>query len=233
MILYDYWRSSAAYRVRIALNLKGLEYRQVPVDLLAGEHRGGTHLSRNPQGLVPALDTGTRCLTQSMAICEYLEQMHPEPPLLPGDPEAKAQVRAIAQAIACEIHPLNNPRVLNYLVSECGFSEQWKLAWYRHWIAEGFAGVEAMLQQSGRNDGLCFGNTPTLADACLVPQVYNAQRFHCSLDEFPRIRRVADGCAEFPAFQRARPEAQPDARVSGNTGSSTASNSCDETQNIR
>lgn len=210
--LYGYFRSSAAYRVRIALNLKGLVYDQAPVNLVKGEQRGEANLARHPQGLVPVLETddGTP-LTQSLAICEYLEECHPEPTLLPTVAQGRARVRALAQLVACEIHPLNNLKVLKYLVGELGLDDEAKLAWYRHWIAEGFHALEASLTLDAGSGEFCHGDTPTLADVCLVPQVYNAERFECDLSAYPTIRRIVANCRALPAFQEAAPEAQPDA----------------------
>ncbi|MBT2771987.1 maleylacetoacetate isomerase [Halomonas sp. ISL-60] len=210
--LYGYFRSSAAYRVRIALNLKGLDYDQVPINLVKGEQRGGDHLARNPQGMVPSLvlDDGS-VVNQSLAICEYLDEVYPEPALLPADALARAQVRALAQLVACEVHPLNNLRVLKYLVAELGVDEGAKLAWYRHWIAEGFTAMEATLSTDPSSGDFCHGDTPTLADICLVPQVYNAERFECDLSAYPTLQRIAANCRTLPAFQKAAPEAQPDA----------------------
>ncbi len=162
---------------------------------------------------MPTLETddGTR-LTQSLAICEYLDECYPDPPLLPADAEGRARVRALAQAIACEIHPLNNLKVLKYLSGELGLDEAAKLGWYRHWIAEGFEALEALLADSPDTGAFCHGDTPTLADACLVPQVFNARRFECELSRYPTIRRIAERCDTLEAFQRAAPAAQPDAR---------------------
>lgn len=210
--LYGYFRSSAAYRVRIALNLKGLDYDQVPVNLVKGEQRSGDHLTRNSQGLVPSLVLNDSCvINQSLAICEYLDEVYPEPALLPADALARAQVRALAQLVACEVHPLNNLRVLKYLVGELGVDEAAKLAWYRHWIAEGFTAMEATLSSAPSSGDFCHGGTPTLADICLVPQVYNAERFECDLSAYPTLQRIAANCRTLPAFQKAAPEAQPDA----------------------
>lgn len=213
MKLYGYFRSSAAYRVRIALNLKGLAYEQVAVNLVSGEQRGEDNLARHPQGLVPTLETddGTR-LTQSLAICEYLDERYPEPPLLPADAEGRARVRALTQVIACEIHPLNNLKVLKYLTGDLGLDEDAKLAWYRHWIRNGFEALEAMLANSPATGTFCHGNTPTLADACLVPQVFNARRFECDMSGYPTLRRIAGHCDTLDTFQRAAPSMQPDAR---------------------
>ncbi|MDN3556808.1 maleylacetoacetate isomerase [Halomonas maura] len=210
--LYGYFRSSAAYRVRIALNLKGLAYDQAPVNLVKGEQRGDDFRARNPQGLVPVLETdeGQR-LTQSLAICEYLEERHPEPALLPADPAGRARVRALTQLVACEIHPLDNLRVLKYLVHELGVDDAAKLAWYRHWIHEGFAALEAMLTREAGTGEFCHGDTPSLADLCLVPQFFNAERFDCDLSAYPTIRRIVASCRALPAFAQAAPGEQPDA----------------------
>jgi maleylacetoacetate isomerase len=209
MRLYDYWRSSAAYRVRIALNVKGLAYQPVPVDLRAGAQRAPEFLALNPQGLVPVLEDGGVVLTQSLPILNYLEERYPEPPLLPTDLPGRAKSRAIAVAIACEIHPLNNLRVLRYLARELGLDEERRLVWYRHWVAEGFGALEAMLARSA--GAFCVGDAPSLADVCLVPQVYNARRYECDLDPHPTIRRIDERCQMIEAFARAAPERQPDA----------------------
>lgn len=213
MKLYTYFRSSAAYRVRIALNLKGLPYEAVPVHLLrnGGEQRQADYLALNPAGLVPALEDGGAVLTQSLAIIEYLDETHPQPPLLPGDALGRACIRALAQAIACDIHPINNLRVLQYLSRELGASEEQKTAWYRHWVEEGLAAVEAMLAQAPRSGRFCFGDTPTLADICLVPQVFNAQRFKCNTAHIPTVLRIAEACEALEAFRLAAPANQPDA----------------------
>lgn len=210
--LYGYFRSSAAYRVRITLNLKGLDYDQVPVNLVKVEQRSGEHLTRNPQGMVPSLvQDDSSVINQSLAICEYLNEVHPEPALLPIDALARARVRALAQSVACEIHPLNNLRVLKYLVGELGVDEAAKLEWYRHWIAEGFAALEATLSTASSSGDFCHGDTPTLADICLIPQVYNAERFGCDLSAYPVIQRIATQCRSIEAFKKAAPEVQPDA----------------------
>ena len=213
MKLHTYFRSSAAYRVRIALNLKGLDYEAVPVHLVrgGGEHRQPAYLGLNPAGLVPALEDQGQVLTQSLAIVEYLEETHPQPALLPAAALDRARVRAIAQAIACDIHPLNNLRVLQYLTRELGASEEQKNAWYRHWIGVGLLAVAAMLAGDARTGAFCHGDTPGLADCCLVPQVFNARRFGCELSAMPTVLRIADHCAGLEAFRRAAPEAQPDA----------------------
>jgi len=213
MQLYSYFRSSAAYRVRIALNLKGLQYDILPVHLVrgGGENFKPEYLSVNPLGLVPALATEEGPVIQSLAIIEYLEEMHPEPPLLPSSPHERARVRALAQTVASEIHPLNNLRVLDYLVNRLGADEEQKLAWYRHWVNEGLAGMEALLAGNPQTGSFCHGDRPTLADCCLIPQLYNAVRFDCPLDAFPTIRRIETGCSEMQAFRDAAPENQPDA----------------------
>jgi maleylacetoacetate isomerase len=207
MELYDYWRSSAAYRVRIALNLKGLEYAQIPIDLRAGDQRDEGYLELNPQGLVPFLRDGEVGLGQSLAIIEYLDERHPEPPLLPGEPVRRAEARAIALAIACDIHPLNNLRVLQYLERALECDEAVRMAWYRHWIAEGLGALEAMLPKTA--GAFCVGDRPTIADVCLVPQVYNARRYHCDLEPYPTIRRIDEQCRALDAFARALPDRQP------------------------
>ncbi|HET8800320.1 MAG TPA: maleylacetoacetate isomerase [Marinobacter sp.] len=211
MKLYGYFRSSAAYRVRIALNLKGLAYEQVAVNLVRDEQRSEDSLVRNPQGLVPVLETDEgRWLTQSLAICEYLEERHPEPSILPDDLEGRARVRALSQVVASEIHPLNNLRVLKYLTGELGIEDERKLDWYRHWIHEGFLAMETMLAGASETGDFCHGSVPTLADICLVPQVFNARRFDCDLSDYPTILRIADHCDKLPCFADARPECQPD-----------------------
>lgn len=212
--LYTYYRSSAAYRVRIALNLKGMPYTAVPVHLVkdGGQHRSAAYRARNPQALVPAfeLEDGT-VLTQSLAIMEYLDEVQPESALLPADAIGRARVRALAQAIACDLHPVNNLRVLQYLSQQLGISAEQKDAWYRHWVATGLQGLEALLADHPSTGRFCHGDTPTLADCCLVPQLYNARRFQCPLDAYPTIRRIAAACETLPAFQQAAPEVQPDA----------------------
>ncbi len=204
MQLYDYFRSSAAFRLRIALNFKGLAYESLPVNLVTNEQRAAGFLAVNPLGLVPALATeGGELLTQSVAILEWLEEEYPEPPLLPKDALERARVRAMVQTIACDIHPLNNLRVQRYLIDRLGVSEEAKLTWYHHWIELGFAALE---QQVG-GERYCFGDAPTLADACLVPQMYNARRFGQDLQAYPRLRAIADHLEELPAFAAAFPEA--------------------------
>ncbi len=209
--LYTYFRSSAAFRVRIALNLKGLAYEPVFVHLAKGEHRTSEYLALNPQGLVPALADDDRLLTQSLAILEYLEETHPEPPLLPKDAAARARVRSLALLVACEIHPLNNLRALTYLRKELGQSEEQVNAWYRHWIADGLTKLEAELVRApGR---FCHGDRPTLADCCTVPQVFNAQRYRCDTAPYPTLMRVFEECMKLDAFERAQPSRQPDAET--------------------
>ena len=210
MILYSYFRSSAAYRARIALNLKGLAYEQRPVHLVRGEQRGADYLKLNPQGFVPMLVVGDRRLTQSLAIIEYLEEKHPLPPLLPASAEDRAWVRAVALAIACDIHPLNNTRVLRYLSRELQLDEPRRNEWYRHWVREGFAAIETEL--AARATGpFCLGDAPTLADVCLVPQVANANRLQVDLAPYPRIRAINEACLALEPFAAAQPSRQPDA----------------------
>jgi maleylacetoacetate isomerase/maleylpyruvate isomerase len=213
MKLYTYFRSSAAYRVRIALNLKGLPWEAAPVHLVrgGGEQRLPAYLTLNPAGLVPTLEDEGQVLTQSLAIIEYLDETRPEPALLPGSAAERARIRAIAQAIACDIHPLNNLRVLRYLSRELGVSEEQKTAWYRHWITLGLGAVEAMLANDARAGRFCHGDTPTLADCCLVPQMFNARRFDCDLSAMPTVRRIAETCEALDAFRLAAPASQPDA----------------------
>jgi maleylpyruvate isomerase len=210
--LYSYFRSSAAYRVRIALNLKGLAYEYVPVHLRKGEQRDDPYRAVNPQGLVPTLVDDRGTFTQSLAIIEYLEERHPEPPLLPETPEARARVRAIALSIACEIHPLDNLRVLQYLTRTLGVAEDAKDAWYRHWIDLGLAILEKQLATDPATGEFCHGATPTLADICLVPQLANARRSGIPLDPYPTLTRIESVCTMLPAFAAAAPAQQPDAQ---------------------
>ena len=210
MKLYTYFRSSAAFRVRIALNLKGLAYEPVFVHLAKGEHRAAAYAKVNPQALLPTLelDDGTR-LTQSLAIIEYLDEKHPQKPLLPKDARERARVRSLSYLIASEIHPLNNLRVLQHLKRALGQSEEQVNAWYRHWIADGLAKLEAELASNkGR---FCHGDAPTMADCCLVPQIFNAKRYHSDLAPYPSTMRVFDACMNLEAFDRAQPSKQPDA----------------------
>jgi maleylpyruvate isomerase len=207
MILYGYSLSSASYRVRIALALKGLQVTSVPVNLRAGEQRLDEFLQINSQGFVPALvmDDGA-VLTQSVAIIEYLEETHPEPPLLPKTPLARARVRSLAQAIACDVHPLNNLRVLQYLENELQHDKATRETWYRHWIRLGFDALERRLARDGETGRLCHGDAPTMADVCLVPQVFNARRFALDLSPYPRIVGIDAACRDLPAFEGAAPE---------------------------
>jgi len=211
LLLYSYWRSSAAYRVRIALNLKGLSYRQVPVHLLkdGGQQHAPDYLALNPQGLLPLLVAGQSKIAQSLAILEYLEEVFPLPALLPSEPAQRAQVRALALHIACDIHPLNNLRVLQYLSAELGVNEAAKDAWLRHWLALGLAAVEQGLAAFGGR--LSLGDRPGYLEACLIPQVYNARRFNCELQAYPRILDLCIRCEALAAFKQAAPEQQPDA----------------------
>lgn len=213
MKLYTYWRSSAAFRVRIALNLKGLEYQSVPKHLLrgGGEQRASDYLALNPQGLVPALDHDGTLVTQSLAICEYLEEIQPEPALLPGNAAERAQIRAMALAVACDIHPLNNLRVLQYLRGELGHGEEQVGHWMRHWIDRGFAAFEQLVARHSADGRYCYGSSVTLADVFLVPQVYNARRAQLDLSPYPRLAAVVQHLEALPAFAAARPEAQSDA----------------------
>lgn len=213
MKLYGYWRSTAAWRVRIALNLKGLAWQAVPVHLLrgGGEQRTPAYLEINPQGLVPALQVDGLLLTQSLAIIEYLEETHPAPPLLPPDPAGRARVRSLAQLVACDIHPLNNLRVLQFLRDQCGLDDARRDAWYRHWVTVGLRALETRLAGDGGSGRFCHGDTPGLADCCLVPQLYNARRYECELEAFPAVLRIEAACMELDAFRAADAAAQPDA----------------------
>jgi maleylacetoacetate isomerase len=213
MRLYDYFRSSAAYRLRIALNVKGIvPDERTYVHLRIGSQRAQDYLALNPQGLVPALelDDGS-VLAQSLAIIEYLDETRPEPPLLPPDPVARARVRAIALSIACEIHPLNNLRVLNYLIGTLGVSREQKDGWYRYWIDVGFEALEKTLARDAATGRFCHGDAPTLADVCLVPQMANARRFEIDLSPYPTLIRIESACNALPAFAQAAPARQPDA----------------------
>ena len=213
MKLYTYFRSSAAYRVRIALNLKGLNYEAVPVHLLkgGGEQRQEEYRKINPSGLVPAFQDERITLTQSMAIIEYLDERFPAVPLMPHDAPGRARVRELAQIIACDIHPLNNLRVLRHLVGELKLSEEAKTEWIQHWIREGLAGLEAHLARDPAAGPFCHGASPTMADCFLVPQVFNAQRFGIDVNAYPNIARIYAHCIELPAFDAAHPSKQPDA----------------------
>lgn len=207
MKLYTYFRSSAAYRVRIALNLKGVPYESVPVNLLKGEQLEGAYSSVNPQKRLPALDIGGQVLTQSPAILEYLDEVYPDPPLLPFGAVNRAKVRAVASIIGCDIHPLNNLGPLTYLKKTLGHDQAAADAWYAHWVREGFDAIESLIEPGP----YCFGSRVTLADIYLVPQVFNARRFNIPLHAYPKIAAVDAACAELRAFQDAAPERQPDA----------------------
>jgi len=213
MKLYDYFRSSAAYRVRIALNLKGVAPdERTFVHLRMGNQRAQDYLALNPQGLVPALELDDgRVLTQSLAIIEYLDETHPAPPLLPGDPPGRARVRAIALGIACEIHPLNNLRVLNYLTGTLGATDEQRNGWYKYWIDVGFEALERQLARDDATGAFCHGESPTLADICLVPQLANARRMKVDVAPYPTLLRIEAACQAVPAFAHAAPAHQPDA----------------------
>ncbi len=207
MRLYDYWRSTAAYRVRIALHMKGLDFEQIPIDLRAGGQRTEEYREVNPQGLIPFFVDGDLAIGQSLAIIDYLEDTHPDPAVLPTDPKARARVRAIAQIIASDIHPLNNLRILQYLERDLGCDQLKRLIWYHRWLADGFKAIEAMIKDTAGD--FCFGDEPTLADICLIPQVYNAKRYEVDLGPFPTIRTINDHCQGIEAFAKAAPQHQP------------------------
>ena len=210
MKLYSYYRSSAAYRVRIALNLKGLPYDYVAVNLLHNEQKSEEYMARNPQGLLPALELeGGEVLAQSVAILEWLEESIPEPALLPSDPLPRARVRSLVNNIVCDIHPLNNLSIMNYLRRELGASDEGVHRWYCNWVDRGFSAIEQNLADNMGD--CCFGDQPTLADVCLIPQVYNAYRFKVPMESYPNIRQVVQHCNSLEAFANAAPEAQPDA----------------------
>ncbi|WP_165183920.1 maleylacetoacetate isomerase [Caulobacter soli] len=208
LTLHSAWRSSAAYRVRIGLNLKGLAYDIAPVNLVSNQHQGPAFTALNPQRLLPALEVDGKILTQSLAILDWLDETVPEPALLPADPFDRATVRTMAHIIASDIHPVNNLRILRAL-TELGVDEPGREAWIGRWITDGFTALEGLIVAHGQ--GFAFGDTPGLADCCLVPQVYNAERFKTDLTPFPAIRAVAARCAEHPAFAAAHPNQQPDA----------------------
>ncbi len=211
MKLYDYFRSSAAFRVRIVLNLKGLSAERAFIHLRRNDQSAPAYLTLNPQGLVPALEDDGQVFTQSLAIIEYLDETHPEPPLLPGHPADRARVRALAQIIACDIHPLDNLRVLRYLADPLGHDEATIGRWFNHWIAKGFQALEAFLAEDDQTGAFCHGDAPGLADICLVPQVFNARRYKLDLAPYKTIARVFETCMAKDAFEKARPENQPDA----------------------
>lgn len=213
MKLYTFFRSSASYRVRIALNLKGLTYEQVPIHLRrgGGEQLSAAYKAINPQALVPALEDGGRILTQSLAIIEYLEETHPNPPLLPAKPADKALVRGMALLIACEIHPIQNLRVLQYVKRQYNQTDEQVNRWAQHWIDLGLEALERMIVAQPRRGKFCFGDTPTLADICLVPQLGNARRYGCDLSPYPSILEIEKNSMALQAFADAAPEKQPDA----------------------
>ncbi|HEY2863814.1 MAG TPA: maleylacetoacetate isomerase [Casimicrobiaceae bacterium] len=211
MKLYNYFRSSAAYRVRIALHMKGLPFDYAPVHLVKGEQHADAYRALNRQELVPTLVDGSTVVTQSLAIIEYLDERHPSPPLLPSTSAARARVRAIALAIACDIHPLNNLRVLRYLTRTLNVGEEVKDAWYRHWIETGLTALETQLASDAATGTFCHGDAPGLADIFLVPQLANARRSNIGLDPYPTLARIDDACRALDAFARAAPDRQPDA----------------------
>ena len=211
MKLYTFFRSSAAFRMRIALNCKHLAYAPQMVSLPKDEHKLSSYLAVHPQGLVPALEDNGKIYVQSLAMMEYLEETRPQPPLLPANAEDRAYVRAVAQIIACEIHPLNNLRTLRYVKKSYGLDDAGVNVWYRHWIAEGLNGLEIFLASSRKSGKYCYGDQITIADCCLVPQVFNAQRYQCDLAPYPTIMAIFDECMKLDAFIDAQPSRQPDA----------------------
>jgi maleylacetoacetate isomerase len=211
MKLYGFFRSSAAFRVRIALNLKGLPYETVPIHLRRNDQARPDYRAVNPQGLVPALDDGDGILIQSLAIIEYLDETHPDPPLLPPTPAERARVRALADIVACDIHPINNLRVLRYLTHDFGREQSDIATWYNHWIDAGFQALEAMLAQDRRTGVFCHGDRPGLADIALVPQIVNAERYRLDMAPYPTIARIFESCMKLAPFQAAHPDRQPDA----------------------
>jgi len=210
MKLFGYFRSSAAFRVRIALNLKGLAHEDAFIHLRRGDQRVADYLAVNPQGLVPALAIDGRTLIQSMAIIEYLDETHPEPPLLPGDPAGRARIRALADIVACDIHPINNLRVLRYLSRPLGHDQAAIETWYNHWIATGFEAFERLVTSEAGAGAFCHGDRPGLADIALVPQVVNSERYQLDLSAFPTIARIHRNCMQLDAFAAAHPQNQPD-----------------------
>jgi maleylpyruvate isomerase len=210
MKLYGFFRSSAAYRIRIALKLKGIDCDQQFVSLRKGEHLQPGYLELNPQGRVPALLDGETVITQSMAIAEYLEETGQGMKLLPEDAAGRSRVRSLCQVVACDIHPLNNISVLNYLVNDMGLSDVQKMRWYQHWVAAGLGGFEAMLADSPLTGTFCHGDDLSLADVFLIPQIFNAQRFDCDVSAYPTVMRIHDACQELEAFRNAHPVNQPD-----------------------
>lgn len=215
--LYSYWRSSAAYRVRIGLNLKGLAYEIVPVHLVqdGGQQHSDAYRALNPQELIPTLGHGQRRMGQSLAILEYLDEVWPEPPLLPATARARQRVRSLALLVACDVHPLNNLRVLQYFEREWNVPHPEREVWVQHWIEDGFRAAEALLAGHPSTGDFCEGETPTLADCCLIPQIYNARRFGIDMAPYPTLQRIEAACLALPAFDAARPENQPDAPTTG------------------
>lgn len=211
--LHSYWRSSAAYRVRIGLNLKGLRYQTVPVHLVrdGGQQHQPDYVALNPQHLVPTLEHGARVIRQSLAILEYLDEAWPSPRFLPMTARDRARVRSLAQLVAVDIHPLNNLRVMQYFENTWSVPQAERDEWIKHWIVEGFQAMEALLENDSATGTFCHGQTPGLADCCLVPQVYNARRFGVDMEAFPTLSRIDRACLELPAFIEARPDRQPDA----------------------
>jgi maleylacetoacetate isomerase len=210
MKLYGYFRSSAAFRVRIALNLKKLEYENAPIHLRRNDQTTADYLAVNPQGLVPTLKDGSLTLIQSLAIIEYLDEAYPEPPLLPRPAADRARVRGLAEIVACDIHPINNLRVLRYLTHSLDHDEAAIVAWYNHWIDAGFQAFEKLLAEDRRTGGFCHGETPGLADVALVPQVVNAERYQLDLTPYPTITRIFESCMRLEPFAAAHPDTQPD-----------------------
>jgi maleylacetoacetate isomerase len=213
MKLYSYFRSSAAFRVRIALNLKKLDYETAAIHLRRNDQSKPDYRGVNPQGLVPALEDGGRTLIQSLAIIEYLDETHPEPPLLPGNPADRARVRALADIVACDIHPINNLRVLRYLTHQLDHNEAAIASWYNHWIAAGFTALEPLLAKDTRTGSFCHGDAPGLADIALVPQVVNAERYRLDLTRYPTVARIYANCMKLEPFSAAHPSQQPDYEV--------------------
>lgn len=213
LALYGYWRSSAAYRVRIGLNLKGLDYQTIPVHLVqdGGTQHKPAFVAANPQRLVPVLAHGQRLMRQSLAILEYIDEVWPTPALLPSNARERQRARALAQLVACDIHPLNNLRVVRFFEQEWNVPQPERDTWMRHWMIEGFAAFEALLSDHPGTGDYCVGDSPGLADCCLVPQLYNARRFGVDLDAYPTLQRIEAACLALPAFDAARPEMQPDA----------------------
>ncbi len=209
--LYTFFRSSTSFRLRIALAYKRLDYEPHYVSLPKMEHRLPSYRDINPQGLVPLLVEGGRSLIQSMAIIEYLDEVYPDPPLMPKDPIGRVYVRSVSQILGCEIHPLNNVRVLKHLKAQFGADEAATNAWYEHWIAEGLSGLEGYLTREGMSGDFCYGDTVTMADICLVPQIFNARRFNCPLDAYPKLLAITDRCMTLDAFRATEPSTQADA----------------------